>query len=118
MSSILEMTTTDWVAVYGAVLSTITAVAGGIGWFFRHRIILTHSINMELSDGSGVTYITFEVTNRGSIPTQVTHLHGYYYKSHWERIFFSKRRRSFIVSDNHIPKTIDPGAYWIFFAKQ
>jgi hypothetical protein len=68
---------TDWIAAYGALLSTILAVLGGVRWFLekRPRIQVTSKLGFMTAPGQSGTsdyLIYFEAANIGERPVTLS----------------------------------------------
>jgi len=110
--------TVDPIALYAAVLSTSTILWEIIKWRFRNNVDILCSANMLLIPSTNnKKYIGVTATNKGSMPTTITHFIMYYWENKFNKIFNIKRK-SFIVNSDQVPKTIGSGERWIAQAEQ
>jgi hypothetical protein len=103
----------DPVATYAAVLSSAIALWEFWKWRNRNAIRLTCTPNMiEMPRRNKEAYIVANVVNLGDRPTTITHLCGYYWKTHWDYLL-RRNRLSFIVNSPNVPKVVQPGEQWM-----
>ncbi len=108
------MTTSDFIAVLALVISS-----GGL--FIQIRSWMTSKPRLLLStmaeaesvpkDGKG-TRAVVTVTNRGSVPTMLTHMVAYTYDNRW-KYWRGKPSIMGIVTSTDIPAKLEPNAYWL-----
>ena len=104
--------TLDPVATYAALLSTLIAFWEVLKWRARNAIAFKCFPNMEMVPSiDKKTYIVADFTNKGDTQTIVTNL-GLYYWERWYHRFLRKKWKNFIVKEDSIPFTVQPGAIW------
>lgn len=102
----------DPVAAYAAILSTFIAIWEFLRWKSRNAVSFTCHPNMILVPSSEKkTYIVANFTNKGQTQTIITNL-GLYHWDKWYHRFFRKKWKNFIVREDSIPCTVQPGAIW------
>lgn len=102
----------DPVAAYAAILSTFIAIWEFLRWQSRNAVSFTCHPNMILVPSSEKkTYIVAELINKGQTQTIITNL-GLYHWDKWHHRFFRKKWKNFIVKQDSIPSTVQPGAIW------
>jgi hypothetical protein len=100
------------VALYAAVLSTAIAIWEYIKWRNRHYLEVICNANMLfLPSTNKKKYIIAKVTNKGETPTTITHLVFYYWPNRLNR-FLKRKRKSFVVNSDQVPKMLNPGEQW------
>jgi len=119
------MTSTDWIAVYAAIVATGALALEVRRWFESGpRLTVQAKANMMMIDNlgkqeNGLTVAT--VTNRGDAPTTITSLGIVEYPSYWARLR-NRTTREFLVvhpSDSHpLPYVLAPGTHWIGIARK
>lgn len=113
------MTTTDYIAAYGAILSTITALAGGIwvivGWRDKKRERRKVSVHMQRlsvnnrQDGKVFHMLPVRVANLGREPVIVHQLiaRGPGHSSHSGH--YREPAAAYGINEPMFPKRLEPG---------
>jgi hypothetical protein len=108
----------DLVATYAAILSTIIAIWEFLKWKNRNAVSFTCHPSMEFFPSvDGKTYTVVKFINKGQTQTTITHLVLYYW-DRWYYRFLKKKWKNFIVREDSVPSTVQPGAIWRGFILQ
>jgi hypothetical protein len=110
--------TIDPVALYAAILSTIIAVGEIIKWRARNRIEVKCNPNIIIvPSNDNNKYVCTNVVNKGEFPTTITHLLMFYWENRIDKML-KRKRQSFVINTNQVPKIVNPGEQWMGQALQ
>lgn len=114
IQSLSKITITQFAAWWGAIIATLVLIWDIYKWKKRGaKIVIKARPNMVGVPSDDKTYIVVIVTNRGDLPTTITHLVGLYYPSIFSK--FLHRKINFFFpypGPTPPPYTLQPGNEW------
>ncbi len=122
-----QLSASEYAAWWGAIIATLTLVWGVIVTIRSGaRVYVTATPNMRIYPTQPTTgeslYISVKAVNRGTSPTTITHLLGYYAPTVLDSIRKQKRQHFVIpayeICGNIIPYVLKPGEEWGNLVKQ
>jgi hypothetical protein len=111
---------TGFLAIWGAVLSTIAIVWDVYKWKTSgpnlHMRLMTGMEPYNIPEYEGMTLIVAVVTNRGDRPTTITHLGLAHYDAWWKAMLRKRASASAFIAipstTQRVPFELKPGVEW------
>jgi hypothetical protein len=109
-----KMTASDWIAVIALIISSGALALEIRRWFESqprlHLSVMGDAITFP--DDDGKPKLVLSVINRGGVPTMLTHMVAFTYRSHWARLR-GKTDITGLVNSDRIPAELGVNKTWL-----